>query len=454
MGRGLWKYATRFITLIRRPSTSADPSFQKSISIKMTEYDYSPEAIQQYLQSQTRIQQWSAATARSHPCDPNTPPTPAAPKSIALPPIHGSGTSKYATEPLASVGVETQPGWAHKKQDVMRKMQASGGPAPGSLTVQTPATGPAPNQTYAYTQQTTPYGSQLSITTQTSDGRYVQQQSYRQMTRPVHPSSGTLAVPPVNYAPLARNPYPTPEQFNSLPRAAAPITRDTRVRSKSSHSERRAFPGGQADGGMYVPPVPPMPERHRAHSSVRPPGAAAPLHPANGAYANGMYGAPPSAVSSFQLPGPYVPAPARQRQQQYPTPALAKTKSKSSATLNTRYATEARRPRLEEAPPMPAPQQVQPEFYATPRASKSSATLYAEPRASPKSTSKSSKSKRAHKHRPPMPEFGEKMSSPHPAASQMLVHSLVPLATYREPEPARAKPPSLFKRMFLGKRSN
>jgi hypothetical protein len=43
--------------------------------------------------------------------------------------------------------------------------------------------------------------------------------------------------------------------------------------------------------------------------------------------------------------------------------------------------------------------------------------------------------------------------------SQMLFHSLVPLATYKqdpeaEAEYTRKKPASLFKRMFLGKRSN
>ncbi|KAJ7913369.1 hypothetical protein B0H13DRAFT_1873920 [Mycena leptocephala] len=416
----------------------------------MTEYDCSPEAIQQYMHSQARIKQWTAHTARSRPCDPSTPPTPAMLKSIGLPASHASGNFNYNTEPLGSVGVETQPAWAHKKYDVMRRMNSSGIPTPATLTVATPATSSATNQVYSYSQKTTPYGSQLSITTQTSDGRNIQQQSYRQTTRPVH-----LEVPPVNYAPLAQNPYPAPEHFHTIPSSVAALVPNRRVRSKSSHSDRRAPSVAQIGGGIYAPPVPPVPERLRTHSSVRPPGAAESLHPSNGAYANGLYGAPSaSAASSLHLPAPYFPAPVQQ--QQYPV--LAKTKSKSSATLNTRYAAEARRPRLEETPPMPAPHRAQAEFYAAPRASKSSATLYAEPRASPKSKSKSS-SKRGREPRPPMPQFGEKMSNPHPAASQMLFHSLVPLATYKqdpeaEAEYTRKKPASLFKRMFLGKRSN
>ncbi|KAJ7679511.1 hypothetical protein DFH06DRAFT_1291127 [Mycena polygramma] len=409
----------------------------------MTEYDYSPEAVDQYVRSQARIQQWTAQTARSRTCDPSTPPTPVAPRSIGLPPSHAT----YGPPPLP----EPQSEWTQKSQTALRKIKATGGTPPPRLAVKTPALGVPANQVYSYKQKTTPHGSKLSITTQTTDGQYVQQQSYRETTRALHPESQqTLAVPPVNYAPLAHNPFPVQEQFQTLPRATAPPS--TRVRSKSSHSERRALPGGLA------PPVPSMPERHRAHSNVRPPGAAAPLHPAT--LANDMY-APPSAVSSLQLPTPYYPPPQQQmhmQQQQPQYSAMAKSKSKSSATLNTRYATEARRPQLQDAPPMPMSQQAQTGFYATPRASKSSATLYAaEPRSSPRKSSKSkSKSSSKHSHRPPMPEFGERMSSPHPAASQMLVHSLVPLATYREetPEPRRVKSPSLFQRIFLGKSKN
>ncbi|KAJ6451281.1 hypothetical protein C8R45DRAFT_1125037 [Mycena sanguinolenta] len=378
----------------------------------MTEYDYSPEAIQQYMDSQTRIQQWSADTARSGPCDPSTPPTPAAPRSIALPQTQGSAT--------------------------VRKMRAR-----PNLTIQTSpprATAPAPaNQVYAYTQRTTPYGSQVNITSQTSDGRYIQQQSYHQTTLAAPQS---LEVPPVNYAPLARNPYPAPEHlYHSLPRE------NPRVRSKSSHSERPTQP-------IYAPPVPPIPERHRAHSSARPAGAAAPLYPASGAYANGMYGAPSAASSSIHLPAAgYLPATVAQYA------AMDRAKSKSSATLNMRYATGAHA-RVEQALPMPVPQhaqvQAQAGFYATPRASKSSATLYAEPHSHSKSSKSKSSSKHERERRPAIPEFGEKMSTPHPAASQMLVHSLVPVASYKDTHPApttRTKQPSLFKRMFLGKRS-
>ncbi|KAF8177310.1 hypothetical protein K438DRAFT_1770078 [Mycena galopus ATCC 62051] len=417
----------------------------------MTEYDYSPEAVARYMDSQARIQQWTAITARSGPVDPSTPPTPANAPSIPLPSVHGGKAKQMQS--LESVGVETQPAWAHKKHDAMRKMQGSS--ALSNLTVKTgPPVAVVPaNQVYAYTQRTTPYGSQLNITSQTSDGRYIQQESYRQTTRQVNPQSqSSLTVPPVNYAPLAQNPYPAPAHFlHRLPRANPT---PSRVRSKSSESARRAPLPSHSNGGIYAPPVPPIPERHRAQSSVRPPGAAAPLHPANSAYANGMYGAPTAAVSSLALPNPYFPAP--QQQQQYP--AIDKTKSKSSATLNTRYAhaAEARRPYLEQVPSgmMPMPQQAEAGFYATPRASKSSATLYAEPRGTGSTKSKHSKSSRRER-RPPMPEFSEKMSTPHPAASQMLVHSLIPVATHRDagyPE-QRVKQPSLFKRMFLGKKS-
>ncbi|KAJ6476514.1 hypothetical protein C8R47DRAFT_660692 [Mycena vitilis] len=412
----------------------------------MTEYDYSPEAIDQYVKSQARIQQWTVQTALSRTCDPSTPPTPVASRSIGLPPSHAT----YGPPPLP----EPQSEWTQKSQTALRKIRATGGTPPPRLAVQTPALGVPANQVYSYKQKTTRNGSKLSITSQNTDGQYVQQQSYRETTRALHPESQqTLAVPPVNYAPLAHNPFPVQEQFQTLPRATAPPS--ARVRSKSSHSERRALP---SEGGGLAPPMPPMPERHRAHSNVRPPGAAAPLHPANSALANGMY-APPSAVSSLQLPTPYYPPQQQRQMQQQPQySAMAKIKCKSSATLNTRYATEARRPQLQDAPPMPMPQQAQTGFYATPRASKSSATLYAaEPRSSPRKSSKSkSKSPSKHSQRPPMPEFGERMSSPHPAASQMLVHSLVPLATYREgtPEPRRVKSPSLFHRIFLGRSKN
>ncbi|KAJ7889534.1 hypothetical protein B0H14DRAFT_3855734, partial [Mycena olivaceomarginata] len=273
----------------------------------MTEYDYSPEAVQQYLNSQMRIQQWTAVTARSSPVDPSTPPTPALRPSVGLPPIQNSST---------------QTAWAHKKQDAMRKMHAYASAAPPNLTVQTPAA--AGNQVYAYAQQTTPYGSQLSITQQTSDGRYVQQQSYRETTRPLHPTPAPAAqmleVPPVNYAPLAQNPHPVPEHFyHSLPRAAGAPTRTQRVRSKSSHG---AHPAPAPSGGMCISalPVPPMPgsERPRVHSSVRPPGAAAPFNPANPIYVNGLYGGPSTAaVSSLHLPTAYL---APQHASQRPLP--------------------------------------------------------------------------------------------------------------------------------------
>ncbi|KAJ7737067.1 hypothetical protein B0H16DRAFT_1466341 [Mycena metata] len=384
----------------------------------MTEYDYSPEAIDRYMQTQSRIQDWTATTARSRPVDPSTPPTPAGLQTIGLPSIHTSGKA-------------------------MRKAQA---PTATTARAHGAATG-KPNQVYSYRQHTTPYGSQLDITSQTMDGRYIQQQTYRQTTAPLAPQ--TLAVPTVDYAPLAQNPFPSEEHFNSLSRASP----NHRLRSKSGHSEHRSV--AQPGNGIYAPPVPPIPDRHRAQSSARPPGAAPPFQPSHGAgaYVNGgsmMYAAPTSAVSSLQLPTAYLPA--SQEQLHYQNPSMVKAKSRSSATLKARYATEARRPRVEEMPPMPAPHQAQAGFYAAPRASKSSATLYAEPRRSPhKSKGKSSKSSSKQSRRPPMPEFGEKMSSPHPAASQMLVHSLIPLATYREePAPVYGKKPTLFARVFLG----
>ncbi|KAJ7476681.1 hypothetical protein FB451DRAFT_1460999 [Mycena latifolia] len=397
----------------------------------MTEYDYSPQAIDQYMQTQSRIQAWTTLAGQSKLCDPETPPTPAV-RSQSLP-------RSQAHSPSAAIE-KTQPAWAHKKHDAMRKMQASGVPVPPVLRVRTPAPAAAPNQVYSYSQQTTPYGSQVNISTQTSNGAYVQQQSYQQTTRAAQLAPQTLEVPMINYAPLARNPYPAPEH---LQRPGPESVPSRRVRSKSSHSTRAPEPAG----GMYAPPVPPMPDRDRprAHSSVRPPGAAAPLQPSNGAFANGVYGAPPrtfqSSVSSLQLPAGYLAA----SPQNYPVLGRETRKSKSSATLKSKYAQQAQRPRVEDMPPMPAPQRAQTGFYTVPRASKSSATLYAEPRAP---------SHRSHRHRDAsMPEFGEKMSRPHPAASQMLVHSLIPLATYQEQVPLpRAKPQPLLKRIF-GKKS-
>ncbi|KAJ7023853.1 hypothetical protein C8F04DRAFT_1401485 [Mycena alexandri] len=420
-------FAPRFRTFT---ATKTNPS------IKMTEYDYSQEAMDRYMQTQSRIQDWTAATARSRPVDPSTPPTPASLQTIGLPPTHSSVKAKYQTQPSR-----------HQTQDIMRKVQASA--AANARPAQGVATG-NPNQVYSYRQQTTtPYSSQLDVTTQTMDGRYIQQQSYRQTTAQLAPQS--LAVPPVNYAPLAQNPFPSEEHFNSLSRASP----NHRIRSKSGQSDHRSIV--QHGNGIYAPPVPPIPERHRAQSSARPPGAAAPFHPSHsaGAYANGTgmmhaYAAPTSAVSSLHLPTAYLPA--SNEQLQYQNAGMVKSKSKSSATLKARYATEARRPRVEDMPPMPAPHHPQTGFYAAPRASKSSATLYAEPRGTPtKSKGRSSKSSSKHSRRPPMSEFGEKMSSPHPAASQMLVHSLIPVATYREESaPIYEKKPTLFARVFLG----
>ncbi|KAJ7491388.1 hypothetical protein B0H11DRAFT_2008897, partial [Mycena galericulata] len=429
----------------------------------MTEYDYSEEAVHRYMQTQARIQDWSSATARAPPCDPNTPKTPAV-RSRSLPRTRSkpkdsnsafASSSPYAynDEPSpAAVGVHTQPAWADKKQAAMRKMQMQAAHA-------TPTPAPA-NQvyvSYSQQQQTTPYGSQLNISTQTqtASGEYVQQQAYVQRTLQRAPTPQTLEVPPINYAPLAHNPYPTPDHL-VLPGAGSGGAPLHRARAKSSQSSRRregsAGPPAPGHGQgiyAYAPPVPPMPQQ-----AQRPPGAAAPLQPSNGAYANGLYPTPPawqSSVSSLQLPAGYLPASNQQQYQQQHQQNPPARKSKSSATLNMRYAQEAQRPPV---PPMPVMQQNTQKaqgpgaFYALPRGSKSSATLYAEPR----STGKHSRSRR---HREPLPEFGEKMSSPHPAASQMLVHSLIPVATYRaapEPAPVRAKPQSLFKRMLLGKR--
>ncbi|KAJ7155628.1 hypothetical protein C8R46DRAFT_1295406 [Mycena filopes] len=415
---------------------------------KMTEYDYTQEAMDNYLQTQSRIQNWTETTARSHPVDPKTPPTPAG-TTIGLP----RALAACAKHP-------TQRSRTPTARDIARQRH------PSSPTRPRP-----PPIVYSYRQQTTtPYSSQLDITTQTADarGRYIQQQSYHhhQVTAP-----HTLMVPPVDYSPLARNPHPAKETFShSLSRGMpnghrAPPTATRR--SKSAHSEQRVpLPPPQ----QYAPPVPPMPERHRTQSSARPAGAAAPFHPASyapaPAPAHGVYLAPTSAVSSLQLPVAtgYLPATIEhlQAQQQYQNPPMAKSKSKSSVTLQARYATESprRAQPAQDVPPMPvyAPQ-AQQGFYENTRAAKSSATLYASPRGTPtksKGKSSSSKAPKQSRHRPPMPEFGEHMSSPHPAASQMLYHSLVPVATYRE-EPvddAHAhgyeKKPTLFARVFLG----
>ncbi|KAJ7685875.1 hypothetical protein B0H17DRAFT_1204702 [Mycena rosella] len=388
----------------------------------MTEYTSSPAAIDQYMRTQSRIQKWTSAAARSQLCDPETPATPAVASKLLT-----RTTPHYNNVPLPYLATDTQAAWEHKKHDAMRKMQASGTQVPPALSVRTP---PAPpNQVYNYTQQTTPYGSQVNISSQTSNGVYVQQHSYQQTTRALAPQ--TLQVPPVNSAPLAQNPYPAAEHFRLQGPESVPALR---VRSKSSHGSRAAPSGGS----IYAPPVPALPDRPRAHSSVRPPGAAAPLQPSNGAYANGVYGAPPrsvqSSISSLQLPSAYSTlGPSAQ----YPLPPRETRKSKSSATLKSKYAQQAQRPRVEDMPPMPAPQHAQMGFYTVPRGSKSSATLYAAPRTS-----------RRHRDAS-MPEFGEKMSAPHPAASQMLVHSLIPLATYQEHAPApRAKPQPLLKRIF------
>ncbi|KAJ7176143.1 hypothetical protein C8R43DRAFT_1197689 [Mycena crocata] len=424
----------------------------------MTEYDYSPEALEAHMRGQARIVQWSSANARTQLYHPDTPPTPAI-KSRSLPRSKSQGplNAQYNGGPSPPGAVDTQAAWEQKKRIAMSKVQ-------GDIPQ---------DQVYQYLATKTPYGTQLNITTQTSNGRYVQQRSYQQTTRPVVPQ--TLEVPPVNYAPLAQNPYPSSDHYQLQ---GAPLVPNRRVRSKSSHGPRTT------EGGMYtappVPPMPPLPERERGrtHSSARPSGAAPPFNPSNGAFANGIYASPhphphpqtpprtvhsQASVSTLQLPSAYLPA---SQQQLYAQQEMgAPRKSKSSATLKTRYAQEAHQPRIEDMPPMPVPQQGQVgSFYQMSRASKSSATLYAEPRANPgtpkdgssaySSPSKhsASTSKRSRRPREPMPEFGERMSTPHPAASQMIFHSLVPVATYREHSVLVDTPrPSLFKRM-MGKK--
>ncbi|KAJ7114937.1 hypothetical protein C8R44DRAFT_880994 [Mycena epipterygia] len=422
----------------------------------MTEYDYSPEAVDRYMQTQSRIQHWTQVASRSQLCDPDTPPTPAflskgLPKSAVAPqPI------AYNTEPSPGLATHTKPSWAHKKHDVLRRIQASSGDGvPPALTVHTPAVPPA--QVYNYTQQTNRYGSQLNITAQTSNGVYVQQHSYQQTTRPIQLTPQTLEVPPVNYAPLAQNPYPAPEHFR-LPGPEAPLVSKPRVRAKSSGAGTHTH--SVRGGGMSAPPVPPMPMpqhhtvRPRAHSSVRPPGAAPPLQPSNGVYANGLFTPAPAptpptfqpsqSVSSLALPAPY-PYTTDQHSTPYPAgqyPVLGmkpKSKSKSSATLKSKYAAQAQRPRVEDMPPgIPASQTAQLHFYTAPRAAKSSATLYAEPRAAKSSATLYAEPRRSRRHRDvSTPEFGES-----PAASQMLMHS----QPYHDaPAPPR---PTLFKRMF------
>ncbi|KAJ7088835.1 hypothetical protein B0H15DRAFT_287304 [Mycena belliarum] len=425
----------------------------------MTEYDYSPEAYNQHLQTQSRIKDWTSQTAQSQPCHPETPPTPAALRSKPLP------ASDY---PVPAVP-------PYKKSGLQRRRDASGAPIPPDLNLRKPNTAPAPvpNQIYQYTQKSTPFGAQLNISAQTTNGAYVQQQLYQQTVHAVRSTPQTLQVPMINYAPLARNPYPAEEHLQ-LP-GPGPDALAPRVRSKSSHAPRAPPPGLGGDG-IHGPPVPPMPDRPRAHSSVRPAGAAAPLQPANGAYMNGVYAAPQrtfkSSVSSLQLPPRYLHASA----QQYPLPEQQTRKSKSSATLQSRYAAEARYPRVEQVPPMPAPHQAQMGFYTLSRESKSSATLhphmvavpampaphkgqqgfYAVPKASKSAATLYGQprvSSRGHHHRQRDASMPEKMSSSHPAASQMLVHSLAPYAAYHKEAPApRSKAQPLLKRIF-GKKS-
>ncbi|KAK7036020.1 hypothetical protein R3P38DRAFT_3183822 [Favolaschia claudopus] len=495
--------------------------FKNLIPTTMTEYDYSPEAVDQYLKMQNRCQNWTVSNSRTQQCHPNTPPT-----------EYGSPATNLESLPSMH-SIATQRNWDQKKADAMRKMQQFQTASAASASLQpyhqsraaSREPSPAPvaqpvNQVYAYTQQTTPHGSQVNVnvTTQTADGRYIQQQqSYSQTnsrsrttSRAGTPSRNasrapsraatpqTLEVPAINYAPLAHNPYPAAEHFShSLPRpqdggvdaSQMPLVPNRRNRSQSSH-------GAQAAPGYLAAPQRSRVASH-ATSASRPPGAAAPKNPNNSAYANGLYalpvasGPPPGSVLFQQAPAAQAQPPMQPqlpsntgtafRLQPTAASALARTraKSKSSATLSTQYRAathEARHPRLEQMPPMPRPQRAQTgldyhqqhqvvaaqmqayntyppagqsaAFYAAPRASKSSATLYAEPR---DSSSKRSKGKKRHDHeRPPMPAFdSSKMvaSSSSRRAMQEQVDIVIPPPEYGQSQ-TRTKKSGLFARVF------
>ncbi|KAJ7139157.1 hypothetical protein C8R44DRAFT_867328 [Mycena epipterygia] len=290
---------------------------------KMAEYDYSPEAVDRYIQTQARIRHWTQDAARSHLCGPETPPTPGL-RSKALP--------NSALDPHP-VGYNT---------DGM--------------------------QTTTY-DQTTCYGSQLNINAQTSDGAYVHQHAYR-TTRRVQPqrqlqpqlqrqqlqrAPQTLEVPPVNYAPLARNPYPALEHFRlqGTPLPLGPV-QQPHLRTKLSHARS---------------PVPTLP-----------------LQSSNGVYAPGPFPTSTGMKFTASVPSLALPAPAPA-----PYPSGMKPKIKIKILRDAPDAVQHARPgaapaRAGSSPRQQKQQQLQlrqqQKFYTVPRAATSSATLHlnADPR--------------------------------------------------------------------------
>ncbi|KAJ7264285.1 hypothetical protein C8J57DRAFT_1470477 [Mycena rebaudengoi] len=362
----------------------------------MTEYDYSPEARTQYMQTQSRIQNWASQTAGSQPYHPDTPPTPAplAPKPLyggmarnrsrvpsnpVYPPEVAYGPYTNNTLPRSYYPSATTAMQALPQQPPSRPRTAP--PPKGSIYGQTVAVPvryghsvvPAPpvTTTHFYASQTsTPYGSQYSLTKQTSDGVYVQQQVYQQTTQPLAPQRG----PPVNKYPLT----------------SPPVQRRIRSRASTIHA-----------------PV-------------------APLQSSNRVYGAGHR----DYIGSVQSLAQLHPEPTAESDQ---TLSRETRRSKSSTTLKSKYSTC---PRIEDMPLPPSQH-----YYTLPRGSKSTTTL--------ESGSKGAKSSRRHQDVPTKGKFGD-FGHRTPAASEMLVHSLIPLAIYQPvPEcPVKAKSKPLLQRML------
>ncbi|KAJ6622274.1 hypothetical protein B0H10DRAFT_907131 [Mycena sp. CBHHK59/15] len=377
----------------------------------MTEYDYSPEAYHQYMATQSRIQDWASTTADAQPYHPDTPPTPGVTTLMEM--QGGMGpyedkALKYRPQPGSPDFVPPSRPRTAPPKDSMIYRQPSANPA--QYTPPVPPLPPMPQtQIYNHTSQTnTPYGSQYSVTVQTTNGVYVQQKTYQQTTQPLVPQR---RVPSSQTYPMQGYPPQT-------------------------------YPAHHYPDHTYAPaPGPPPQQRIRAQSSAAP--AHAPVVPTQ--MSNGIYAAPSrsyhASVQSL-APPPQAMHPSA-AQSGYDTAPRETRRAKSSATLRSQHSAAHSRV-AQDVPPVLGSQNQQ--YYTLPRASKSSATLH--------SKSSSKRSRRHEEAGMPMNEFGEaaqRTARPFPGASQMHRHALIPIATYETPSVsgyAKAKPQPLIKRIF------
>ncbi|CAK5263741.1 unnamed protein product [Mycena citricolor] len=146
----------------------------------MTEYDFSPEAMERYQATQNRIQRWTQDTSSTNQADPYAPAIPA--------PQRGAQVFSAASVPMST---GTQEAWACKKQSAIEKLS---GVQSSSAAAAAAAAG---NEIYSYSRQSGPHGSHLTIHTQTSNGTYVQRRTYQQTTtRAAAPTGPGFSTPP------------------------------------------------------------------------------------------------------------------------------------------------------------------------------------------------------------------------------------------------------------------